>query len=320
MRQKKTTRLFLQCLFALMPFVAPAQVSAIGWLNKQAHAITKDSIDLSDLAFLSRELRGKTVLGLGEASHGTHEFYVQKGRIARYLIGQLNYKSIAFEMPSYFMDPINHCLHGGSGNLKELMRKLALYNTTEIYRLFDWIKDYNAEHPPDQQVNVFGFDSEEYWYDQLTRDKRMADDIIRNLTTRPGKTIIWGHNVHLAKDTTMAHYESVGTYLKERFGSNYYVLFLDSDGGSVNVLDNGQFVAHHFEASENSFSNLFAKSKYDRFFISFRDDNAPLYGTRKPMTNIYSVWLERTELPVKPGIDFDGLVFLRNTTPSIRND
>lgn len=284
-----------------MSVVALGQDASIGWIDKHAHRLRTDSADVNHFSFLSEELGDRTILGLGEASHGTHEFYVQKARIVRYLITELNYKTVAFEIPSYFADSINNYLNSGTGNLKEMMQNLALYNTREICDLFQFIRDHNVGHSPEDRVEVWGFDSEEYWYDQLTRDKRMAENIVGHLNERPEKTILWAHNVHLAKDTTMARYEAMGSHLKAAFGSDYYVLFLDTYRGSVNVLNNGEFETHSFEAPRSSFSELFARSKYECFFVSFGDKDGPLHSVRNLITNIFSIWLERTALPCKTG-------------------
>jgi erythromycin esterase-like protein len=313
-------RILISIFFLSMPAAVLCQDSSIGWIDRHAHPLWVDSADVNDFSFLSDELRDRTIVGLGEASHGTHEFYIQKAQVVRHLITKRSYRTVAFETPSYFMDSINIYLNGGTGNLKKMMQNLALYNTREIYDLFEFIRDYNLRHSPEDRVDVWGFDSEEYWHDQLTRDKRMAANIVEYLKERPEKAILWGHNVHLAKDTTMARYDAMGSHLKAAFGSDYYVLFLDTYKGSVNVLNNGEFETHSFKAQASSFSELFARSKYECFFISFVDKPNPFYNVRNLITNIFSIWLKRTALPVKPGVDFDGMIFIRNTRASIRND
>jgi hypothetical protein len=77
---------------------------------------------------------------------------------------------------------------------------------------------------------------------------------------------------------------------------------------------------HFFEAKQNTYSSIFAKSRNERFFISFKSKPNPFIGIENDITNIYSNWTETRALPIKPGFDFDGLVFIRNTTNSVTLD
>jgi erythromycin esterase-like protein len=128
----------LSVLFILLTAAtAYGQDEATSWINKNAYSLEPDSTSTDDgLLFLNEELKGKTIVGLGEASHGTSEFYVQKGRIIKHLISECDFKLLSFELPQSFAVPINQYLQSGQGNLKELMRPMALYSTEEIYSLF----------------------------------------------------------------------------------------------------------------------------------------------------------------------------------------
>lgn len=303
-------------VLALISLEGKAQEKNIDWLNKNAHPLTSDVSNLNDLSFLRSELKDKTVVALGEASHGTSEFYFQKGRIIRYLITQLNYKHIGVEFPGSLLIPANQYLQTGEGNLKEIMQGFALYKTKEIFDLLEWIKEYNQSQKNENKVSLFGCDREEYWSDPLNRDKYLAANIVSYLKEKPGKAIIWGHNVHIAKDTTMASFEAMGFHLKKEFGAKYYALGFDTFKGLVNILNDDTFEMYQFITDENTYSGLFAKSKYELFFLSFQKAN-PLSGQRNFITNIYSDWRDPKTLPIKPGVDFDGLIFIRNTSASV---
>jgi len=296
-----------------------AQDKNMNWINKNVHSLSSDTA-MNALSFLSDELKENSIVGLGEASHGTKEFFDQKSRIIKYLVTQLNYKSIGFEMHTSTVDSINQYVLIGKGNLKEFVSEMGLYNTKEFFQLFEFIKTYNVKQPSAQKVNVFGFDKPDYAGIPLKRDKLMADEIILVQQKSGNKTIIWGHNVHLAKDTTMANYPGMGYYLKQKFAGNYYVLGFDTYKGSVSVLGGDGFIKHDFVAKEGSFTALFAKVKYPVFFIPFNVKSSPLSGTKNTITNIYSSWKEHSDksLPIRPGVDFDGLIFIRETTASVK--
>lgn len=309
----------LATLLLLTTATAYCQDDAVKWINKNAFELDSGSSKSNDdLSFLSKELRGKTIVGLGEASHGTREFYVQKARMIEHLVSKCDFRQLAFEFAQTHIAPINQYLQTGEGNLKELMRPMALYNTEEIYNLFQWIRQYNQGQSPENKVVLTGADREVYWSDPFTRDKYMAENIIKSYEIEKRKTIVWAHNVHIAKDTTMAEVPAMGTYLKRHFGAKFYVVGFDTYKGTVNVLSKGEFETHPFEGNENSFSGTFAKARYETFFLPFNRERTSFTETTGLITNIYSNWQKLTPLPIRPGVDFDAIVFIRNTSASVK--
>lgn len=309
----------LCALILLLSIIGSAQSPVLNWLNSNIHPLSPDtSSSLNDLTFLKEELKDKRIIGLGEASHGTHEFYSQKKRLIAYLVEQLQYKHIGIEMTQVLVGPINQYLQKGKGNLKTLMKGMALYNTEEIYQMLSFIRDYNQGKTSADKVVLFGFDREEFWGQPLQRDSLMAEQVRNATTSAARKTILWSHNVHIAKDTTMAQYPGMGKHLNTIYGTKYYALGFDTFKGSVNVIEDNEFVKYDFLAEKGSFSDLFAQAKYERFLISFRQPKNPFNDLRNTISNIYSAWHSPWALPIRPGKDFDGIVFLRTTTASTR--
>lgn len=291
-----------------MAFHVSAQQNDINWINKNAHA-------LDDLSFLSTELGDKAVVGLGEASHGTSEFYAQKARIIEYLVTNAHFKRLSFECPQSFLAPVNQVLQGGQGDLQELMKNMGLYNTKEIYALFLWIGQYNKGKAAGDKVTLDGFDKEDYWADPFTRDKYMAENVVKSYDSTKSKTIVWTHNVHILKDTTNK-YSAMGLYLKQRFGTAFYAVGFDTYEGTVSVLNEGQFEPHTFGGIPASFSGTLAKASLPAFFLPL--EKGPLTGTTVAVSNFYSNWQGIKPLPVVPGADLDALIFIRQTSASVK--
>ncbi|RAJ08621.1 erythromycin esterase [Chitinophaga skermanii] len=312
----------ISCLAIFIVFLtsistAYSQDANVKWINEHAYALAADTASTSnDLQFLSTELKNNVVFGLGEASHGTKEFYNQKRRIIEYLVVNLEYRQIGFECIQSYIEPINEYITNGRGNLKLLMKDMVLYNTEEIYNLFQLLKQYNEGQPTTKKVRVFGFDREEYAGDPFNRDKYMADNVIAEYAAHKGKTIVWAHNIHLAKDTTMAQFKGLGYHLKENFGQNLYVLGFDTYKGSVTVITPGGLTSHSFEAEQGSFSAMFAKATYANYYLSFNTRPIPFANAKNNIMNIYANWTLVRSLPVKLGIDFDAILFIKNTTAS----
>ncbi len=307
----------ISILFLLLfTFTASGQAS-LSWINKNAYELKSDSDSTNnDLSFLLNELRGKSIVGLGEASHGTREFYVQKTRIIEFLISKCDFKLLAFETPESMMVPINKYLQTGEGNLKELMKDMVLYSTEEIYILFQRIRQYNKDKTSENKVVLIGIDKD-YMSDPYTRDKFMTENLIKSYEPKKSKTIVWAHNVHIMKDTTSNSY-ALGLYLNQHFKDEFYAIGFDTFKGNVNVLNGSEFETHAFQADESIFSNVLAQATHKSIFLPFRKDG-PFTGSAISITNIYSNWQGPPKpIPIKPGIDFDGIIFIRDTSPSIR--
>lgn len=153
--------------------------------------------------------------------------------------------------------------------------------------------------------------------DPLARDNFMAENIHEFQKENKSKTIIWGHNVHLAKDTTMAQCRGMGYHLKQQYSEGYYAVIFDTFKGSVNVLSGEDFEKHSFETPVASLSAVLAKAKYPAFFVSLKNsDGNPFYNVSADVTNIFANWNNRRTLPMRAGVDFDGLIFIKQTTAS----
>lgn len=401
----KKTALFL--LFSCFSFTYTfAQQESVKWLNNYAMPIDSNGKNNAEyLAYLTKQLKSNIICGLAEASHGTHEFSVEKKRIIKYLIENQNYKAIGFEFGYSPMAAINNYLQTGKGNLKQLMKPLRLFDTKEIFDVFQAVKTYNDGQRSENKVALFGFDMDYFKNDidssavycmnylqkhaglytnaaavlpvlaqiakagdnnlyeltdrevdalaalnseakaknttgdkdsqefkkrlsllyqgtqlgnPLNRDEFMAGNLIDIQQASKAKTVIWGHNLHLAKDTTIAGCKGMGYYVRKKYGSQYYALGFDTFKGSATVLDGDDFVQHSFEAQPASFSATFATAKLPAFFLSFKvSEGDPFYGVTKNITNIYANWGNTQALPIRPGIDFDGMIFIRETTASV---
>jgi len=309
---------YLLSFLLFLSFNAQAQVDTLKWINKNAQVLSSDSrTDQSDLSFLKKDLKGKNIVGLGEASHGTHEFYVYKGRIISYLIKNCGFSVIAFEVPDSIMLRINSFVQHGQGNLNEAMQGLGLYSTEEIRDLFLNLRDYNKNKKSDKQVRLTGFDSKDYWVDPISRDRFMAENVTKMVRAKDDKIILWAHNVHILKDTT-AKFMSMGGYLRKDFDDRYFALALDTYEGSVNVLDQDRkFESHNFQTNEHTLSGLMSKAKASRFYLKFDEKTDPFLANISLITNIYSNWQNLKPLPIRPGRDFDAVLFIKNTKPSI---
>lgn len=133
------------------------------WIEKNAieiHSIEPGDED-KDLHGLSRILKDKKIIGLGDATHGTKEFFVLKNRIIEYLIKNENCTAIALELPLDCGVKINNYVITGDGDIDELLKDAWWWHRTEdIKNFLMWLKDYNINMPDNKKVSFYGFDSQ----------------------------------------------------------------------------------------------------------------------------------------------------------------
>ncbi len=169
-----TNRIFATVLAALMfAFMAPAgqaresraaaRVSeSVGLLREMAHPLT-GAEDLGPL--LVRVGEARLVL-LGEASHGTSEFYTWRTKISRRLIEEKEFKFIAVEgdwATCYELNRYVKGLPGAGADARKIMQGFDrwptwMWSNEETLELIEWLRAYNLQRPPHQRVGFYGID------------------------------------------------------------------------------------------------------------------------------------------------------------------
>ena len=71
--------------------------AVVRWIDTQAVSVDFDVDDYKELHALKPALQDVSVVGLGEATHGTHEFFAIKGRLVRFLVEELGFTTLALE-------------------------------------------------------------------------------------------------------------------------------------------------------------------------------------------------------------------------------
>lgn len=136
----------------------PAEIAA--WIDRRAHRLrtTDPTEPLTDLRGLRHVVGSATVVGLGEAAHGSRELFRVKHRMVRYLVEHMGFRTVGFEQDFAWGTVIDQYVRTGEGDPRELVRGMSspLWATEEILDLITWMRAYNTEH--EDQVRFFGTD------------------------------------------------------------------------------------------------------------------------------------------------------------------
>nr|WP_319776229.1 erythromycin esterase family protein [uncultured Sphaerochaeta sp.] len=131
-------------------------------LDQIAHPISGSHYLLSDDELSSLSVLGNhQFVGLGEATHGTREFFEMKHRIFKYLVEHHGFRVFAIEADmgeSYY---INEYIQTGQGNAGDIMRDKMFFwtwATREVQDFIEWMKNYNASQLTENKLYYIGVD------------------------------------------------------------------------------------------------------------------------------------------------------------------
>jgi erythromycin esterase len=136
---------------------------------QQEHEYLLDSSrDLDPL--LERISDARFVL-LGEASHGTHEYYTWRTQISKRLVQEKGFSFIAVEGDWPDCYKINRYIKTSAGNVTnelEVLREFDRWPTWmwanwEIAALVRWLKEYNSQKYANERIGFYGLDVYSLW-------------------------------------------------------------------------------------------------------------------------------------------------------------
>nr|HEX4318798.1 erythromycin esterase family protein [Kofleriaceae bacterium] len=150
-------------LDAVRPAPPPADV--VAWVSAHGAAIaTADPArdDDRDLAPIAGIVGGARVVGLGEATHGSREFFQLKHRVLRYLVEHAGFRVFALEANEPECRAIDAYIHGGPGSVHALLDDIYFWtwDTEEVAAMIRWLRAWNLAHADRaaDQVSFVGID------------------------------------------------------------------------------------------------------------------------------------------------------------------
>ena len=165
-------------LFVTIPAVAarrrvvapPPPDSPAVWLARNAIplATTEAVGNLDDLAPVANIVGSAHVVGLGDDTHGTHEFFTLKLRMLQFLVQNMGFDVLAVEGSFPQFERVNAYVQGGPGDIKQLLKPQAgetgywFWQTDEFVAIVEWMRNFNmtrgSNRPPIEIVGADVYD------------------------------------------------------------------------------------------------------------------------------------------------------------------
>ena len=112
--------------------------------------------------------RGARLVLLGEASHGTHEFYRERAAITRRLIAERGFDAVAVEADWPDAHRVNCFVRGAHTPTHDRSAVEALdgfrrfpqwmWRNADVVEFVDWLRLHNAGRPEERQAGFYGID------------------------------------------------------------------------------------------------------------------------------------------------------------------
>jgi erythromycin esterase-like protein len=136
--------------------------SLLGTVERLAYPL--DEHDLRSYDPLLDCIGTARIVLIGEASHGTHEFYRERARITTRLISELGFSFVAIEGDWPEAARVDRFVTGGEGTARETLNVFNVFPTwmwgnLDTLHFVHWLRRYNDALPADRRkVRFYGLD------------------------------------------------------------------------------------------------------------------------------------------------------------------
>lgn len=250
----------------------------------------------------------KELVLLGEASHGTHEYYLWRDKISRRLIEEQGFNFIAVEgdfASLYHLNRYVKNLDGAANSAREILLKLDRWPTwmwanEEVVALTEWLRNHNDKLPQDEKVGFYGMDVYDEWnskkvvLDLLKAADHTAYEYVKDQYNcfghHKGDSWSYAHAVRAGKEKCATATKNVVEYIRNN-RTNFPEL---SDDTYFYLLQN-TIVVHNAE-------EFYRESVASKGNVSWNSRVHHMHGTVNDLLNIYGenskgiVWAHNTHI------------------------
>lgn len=131
----------------------------VEWVRSHAIPLagTEPRQGWADLEPLRPIIGDARIVSLGEATHGTREFFRLKHRLLEFCVAELGFTTFIMEAPFSESLGVNAYVLAGTGDAADALAGMRfwVWNTEEVLDLIEWMRWWNRTHR--QQVTFYGY-------------------------------------------------------------------------------------------------------------------------------------------------------------------
>ncbi len=145
-----------------IPTPGPPPADVVAYIGKQGIPLVSAEAGKGwdDLAPIGKLIGNARIVALGEATHGTREFFQLKHRLLEYLVARQGFTVFAIEANQPECRAINDYVLHGKGNARDALAGIYFWtwNTEEVLAMIEWMRAWNADPAHGSKVQFTGFD------------------------------------------------------------------------------------------------------------------------------------------------------------------
>ncbi len=157
-----SVRILTSSEYSNLPEEKTDQQNIVSIFKAHAHPLkgVTPGIGFEDLDFLKTVLKDVSVVGLGEATHGTREFFQMKSRMLEFLVKEMGFTVFAIEASYAGCNNINEYVLNGKGDAHTALASQGFWtwDTEEVIDMIEWMRKYNQTVPENKNIKFLGFD------------------------------------------------------------------------------------------------------------------------------------------------------------------
>jgi erythromycin esterase len=117
--------------------------------------------DPADIQSLPEALGDAAIVGLGEATYGTREFFQLKHRILRSLVLEHGVRTVTFENGFARTRALDDYVRRGEGDARTALSTSLhpVWQAEAVLATVDWLRSFNAGRPAGDRVSLYGLDA-----------------------------------------------------------------------------------------------------------------------------------------------------------------
>jgi erythromycin esterase len=147
-----------------MGTLSDGQRNLLSWLRRHAIPLTtvEAGCGFADLQSLKPVIGSARIVALGEATHGTREFFQLKHRLLEFLVTEMGFTTFAIEANWPESLAVNDYVLHGLGDPAKVLAGLHFWtwDTEEVLDLILWMRQYNMHSTHKTKVTFAGIDAQ----------------------------------------------------------------------------------------------------------------------------------------------------------------
>ena len=147
-------------MFAALALARTSDEPSVNWIRQHAVRLKTPEAGhgFADMQPLKKIIGNARIVALGEATHGSREFFQLKHRMLEFLVSEMGFTifSIEANMPEAYR--LNDFVLTGEGDPAKLLRGMYFWtwNTEEVLEMIHWMRKLNQSGKG--RVEFTGFD------------------------------------------------------------------------------------------------------------------------------------------------------------------